>query len=132
MGWNCKTAARPEVRRRSVPSNFAATLEGIPIGISGLEIRTSVIISKFLEIGYEFWNINPFFRMARAKTKRVWEQAVFGRRVERRMMAGKTQVQISDEPKPFILSREAHEPSPIPGPPTYAAHQTRLGEVSKS
>jgi len=51
------------------------------------------------------------------RENRVWEQVILGRRVERRMMAGETSVRISDVPKPFILSGEAREPSPIPSLP---------------
>jgi hypothetical protein len=69
MGWRWDATARPEVRRRLAPSNFAATLERIPIAISGLEIMTSASINKFLKVDYDFWNIIPHFRMAHDKGK---------------------------------------------------------------
>jgi len=63
IGWSWDETARPEARRRSVPSNFAATPERIPMGISGLEIKTSAIINRILEVYYEFWNMIPYFRI---------------------------------------------------------------------
>jgi hypothetical protein len=62
----------------------------------------------------------------------VWELGNHGGVVWRIFGGSKALLQICDVPKPFLLNGEAGEPFPVSRPPTYRAHQTLSGEVSKS
>ena len=102
MGWTCGVAARPVFRRRSVTSNFTATLNKSPIVLSHCERMTSAIINSLLEIGYDFWKGHPYFGMATAA-----ESKGFGSwlAMERELdgICGGQRTQIDDKPKPFYF-----------------------------
>jgi hypothetical protein len=58
-------------------SNFTATLKARSLWISHYKATTSAIIKRSVEIGYDFWNVFPYFRM-KLDGRRVWELAELG------------------------------------------------------